>query len=378
MRMNEVAPMAASLRNRIAAWARLLFQAGVTVFGFVVSLHWITKQDLTDFMAFYGAAQRTLAGASPYGFYPTTAGGSVFQSVPWLAWLFAPLTFLPLDLAWWIYYLLNLGLVGVTLFLALAPARLKLTLLEYTLILACALAVSYPCLSFGQVSIIEVAALSVMMVALQRDQLLIAGACLPLALLKPHLILWFLGYAFIYGGRRFRLAGLSSTLLVALAALALQPAWPVEMFSAIVKGAAETSMEFWKYSTLASLFSRDARLGYLVPIVFLPLLFGLRRSLKEHPIQDQLAIVLAFSLATSPYAFAYDLPLLLPALAWLTRQWPRRAVLLWTGMAVLVYFAGFTRLAYLATLLVCALAGITLIVRPLPPRTPAESPSGSA
>jgi hypothetical protein len=150
------------------------------------------------------------------------------------------------------------------------------------------------------------------------------------------------------------------------------------MFSAIVKGAAETSMEFWKYSTLASLFSRDARLGYLVPIVFLPLLFGLRRSLKEHPIQDQLAIVLAFSLATSPYAFAYDLPLLLPALAWLTRQWPRRAVLLWTGMAVLVYFAGFTRLAYLATLLACALAGITLIVRPLPPRTPAESPSASA
>ncbi len=342
------------------AWGRAVFQSVVAVFGFVISLHWITRQDLADFLAFWGAGGRVLAAQSPYGYYPTLNGGSVYQSVPWLAWFFAPLALLPVERAWQIFYLLNLLLVALTLFLAFKEFRIRLDPLAASLILACGLALAYPCLSFGQVSILQVASLALMALALQRGRPVLAGALMPLALLKPHLLLWFIPYALIAGGRRFRLTSLVSTLLLALAALVFQPSWPGEMLQTIFAGQTGTSMETWKYTTLSGLFSLDPKLGLLIPIVFLPVLFWLSRWIKDYPLYSRLAIVLAFSLAASPYSFSYDLPLLLPALAWLTRQWPVRTTLLWTAMAVLIYFFGFQNLAYIITLLVCGLILFTL------------------
>lgn len=376
MRMSaDGLPEQRSARTRAQAWGRAVFQALVAVFGFVVGLHWITRQDLADFLAFWGSGGRVLAGQSPYGFYPTLNGGSVFQSAPWLAWLFAPLALLPVGRAWQIFYLLNLLLVALILYLAFKEFRLRLDPLTAALVLACGLALSYPCLSFGQVSILQVAILALMSLALQRGRPVLAGALLPLALLKPHLLLWFIPYALIAGGRRFRLASLASTLLFALAALALQPSWPGQMLQTIFAGQAGTRMETWKYTTLSGLFSLDPKLGLLIPIVFLPGLFWLSRRIKSFPLDTRLAIVLAFSLAASPYSFSYDLPLLLPALAWLTFQWPARATLLWTAMAVLIYLFGFQNLAYLITLLVCGLILFTLH-RQAPPAglavTPAE------
>ena len=346
-------------------WRRVLYQAFVSVFGLVIGLRWFTRQDLVDFLAFRGAGERVLASQSPYGLYPTVYGGSVFQSVPWLAWLFAPLAVVPVERGWQIFYILNLLLVALTLFLAYKEFRLRLNPLEITLILACGLVVASICLSFGQVSIIEVAVLTVMSLALQRGKPVLAGALMPLALLKPHLLLWFLGYAVIVGGRRFRLASLVSTLLVSLVALFLQPAWPMEMLQTILAGQAGTSMETWKYTTLSGLFNLDPKFGLLVPVLFLPGLFWLSSRIKRFPVFTRLVIVMAFSLAASPYAFSYDLPLLLPALVWLTREWSGQKNLLWTAMAGLIYLFDFSNLAYLATLLVCGLIVIRL-VRPAP------------
>lgn len=342
------------------AWGLAVFQGVVAVFGFVIGLHWITRQDLADFLAFWGAGGRVLASQSPYGYYPTLNGGSVFQSVPWLAWLFAPLALLPVGRAWQIFYLLNLLLVALTILLAFKEFRIRLNPLAATLVLACSLALAYPCLSFGQVSILQAAILSLMALALQRGRPVLAGALMPLALLKPHLLLWFIPYVLITGGRRFRLASLASTLLLALVALVFQPSWPGEMLQTILAGQAGTRMETWKYTTLSGLFSLDPKLGLLIPIVFLPVLFWLSRRIKDYPLYSRLAIVLGFSLAASPYSFSYDLPLLLPALVWLTQQWPARTTLLWTAVAVLIYLLGFQNLAYLVTLLVCGLILFTL------------------
>lgn len=344
-----------STGTRARAWGLVVFQGVVAVFGFVVGLHWFTRQDLADFLAFWGAGGRVLSGQSPFGYYPTLNGGSVFQSVPWLAWLFAPLALLPVGRAWQIFYILNLLLVALILYLAFKEFNLRLDPLTATLVLACGLALSYPCLSFGQVSILQVAILALMAAALQRGRPYLAGALMPLALLKPHLLLWFIPYMFITGGWRFRLASLASTLLFSLIALAFQLSWPGEMLQTILAGQAGSRMETWKYTTLSGLFSLDPKLGLLIPIVFLPVLFWLSRRIKDYPLCSRLAIVLAFSLAASPYSFSYDLPLLLPALVWITQQWPARTTLLWTAVAVLIYLLGFQNLAYLVTLLVCGL-----------------------
>jgi hypothetical protein len=66
----------------------------------------------------------------------------------------------------------------------------------------------------------------------------------------------------------------------------------------------------------------------------------------------------------SPYAFAYDLPLLIPALLWLSRRWSTRMTVIWSILAGIAAFAGFSGFSYFATLLVSGLIVLKLVVLP--------------
>jgi len=77
-----------------------------------------------------------------------------------------------------------------------------------------------------------------------------------------------------------------------------------------------------------------------------------------------LSIALVLSLVTAPYAFAYDLPLLLPALVWLCLPWSERSIILVFAVAYVAILAGFTGISYAAMLAIAILAVGRAMIQP--------------
>lgn len=341
--------------GRPQKWLIFIGQTLSSILFFTIGFSIFYTTKLIDFLAFYGAGLNIRSFESPYGSYVTGVGISVFQSFPWLAWLFVPLTLFPVSLAFRIYFFINVGLLLLVFVLLWKVEKITLSPINYIYIFACGLAISYYCLGFGQVTIIQLAALTIMMVALQRGHDTLAGALFPLILIKPHLIIWLLFCLLLLGRWRFIICGIVSTVLVSIAGLIFQPGWPMEMITTFINGQAKSTMESWKFMTFPGLLSLPPIYGLLVLPLSIPGLLWLRGRIKPFPFSTQFAIWLAFSLATSPYAFAYDLPLLFPALIWLSRPWSLFTALIWFAFAATVTLTGFSGGTYLIAIATCVL-----------------------
>jgi len=334
----------------------------LTVFWLSWGLSEVFRNQLIDFLAFVGAGRRVFTLQSPYAAYQTAFGNSVFQTVPWLAWLFAPFALMPIGQAWLIFISLNASLLLFSIAIIGLTGPSKLSPLNFAYILGCGSAVSYYCFAFGQVTIFQLSILSTMIISLQHNKRILAGALMPLALVKPHLMLWFIVSAFFIGGRRFVASSILATILFSAVAFIWQPQWPFDLLNTFISGQASSTMESWKFSTLTGLFSVSPSYGLLVLPLSFPALSWIRRKAGKLAAGSQLGIALAFSLATSPYAFAYDLPLLIPALIWLSRPWSNLMAFIWTLLAAIVFFSGFSGNSYLATLITCVLIVRKLIM----------------
>jgi hypothetical protein len=363
--------------QKIPKVAAGLMQLILTIFWAARGLSTIFITHQVDFLAFIGAGHRFLSFQSPYGFYPTVFGASIFQSVPWLAWLFSPLALLNIDQAWLIFVALNACLLLIIIILIGISESVKLSPINFTYVYACVLAISYFCLAFGQVTILQVAVLSIMIVALKRGNQIIAGVLMPLVLIKPHLIIWFLFSIFTSGKRQFIVSSILSTILISAVSFALQPSWPIEMVKTFVAGQTISTMENWKFSTLAGILSLPPIYGFLVLPMSIPFLIWLRRRTSRFPFGSQLTIGLAFSLAISPYAFTYDLPLLIPALIWLSQGWTWRMAFVWTLIAAFSVMSGFTGVSFVVTLITCTLIVIKVIVSTGTPQSIPSSENGN-
>jgi len=67
-----------------------------------------------------------------------------------------------------------------------------------------------------------------------------------------------------------------------------------------------------------------------------------------------LSLALALSLLSAPRAYAYDLPLLLPALIWVTAAGFRSTLWIWIVAGLMPLLAAYVSSSYLVTLMVCA------------------------
>jgi hypothetical protein len=321
-----------------------------------------------DFLAFMGASKRYLSGLSPYGFYPTDHGTPVFQSFPWVVWLFLPISWMDLDQAWILFTILNGAVLLLIILLAASLQEKKFLPVDLLLLFACGLTLSYLCLVTGQLTLLQAGVAVLMMAALERNKPVLAGALVPLILIKPHLVIWFLVSVYVRSGKRFLTASLLSAGLFFGTALALQPTWPADMIQIILSGQMASTTEDWKFATLTGLLHIPPWVGFLVLPVSLPLLFFIQRRMKGQPISAQMAAALAFSLAASPYAFAYDLPLLIPALLWLTPRLSLGTAVLWLAAAAIPIITGYSGAAYILTILTCGLILIVVLRSPPVPQ----------
>lgn len=352
------------ISNRIRKAVIVLVQLALINFYAFLAATTFFMSELVEFVAFTGAGRKTLALESPFGSYVTAHGASVFQSVPWLAWLFVPLALLPLHPAWLLFVSLNIGLLLGIFIVNLSKEAKGLSPLNLIYLFSCVLVLSYSSLAFGQVTILQLWVITLVIVFLQRGNQTWAGMLMPFVLIKPHLVIWFLIYCFALGKRRFVMTSILAILLISAAAFALQPTWLFDLFDAFLAGQAQSTMESWRFSTLAGLFSLPPIYGLVVLPLAIPALFWVRRRTMGLSIKAQLAIALAFSLATSPYAFAYDLPLLLPCWFLLSRRWSCRALLFWTLGTAFVIGVGFRGFSYVVTLATCALIVVKLVRSP--------------
>ncbi|MEM8859082.1 MAG: glycosyltransferase family 87 protein [Chloroflexota bacterium] len=153
----------------------------------------------TDYMMFYSAGstlaegaqsklydfeyqnekQLEILGREPDGFF-------AYINLPFLAWAYAPLSYLPYEFSFLAWCIINLGLLYAALnFLGLP----KVFWLSLTFVPV------FSNVSFGQNAFISLFALSLIYYFWKQDKLFFAGFCLALLLYKPQ---WVLGIGFLW------------------------------------------------------------------------------------------------------------------------------------------------------------------------------------
>lgn len=330
---------------------------------YLLSTFWVIRylpenfqQHLVDFKAFYGAAKKLLLGVTPYGLYQTAVGASSFQSPIWLSWLFIPLTLFNTEQAFLIFEILNLLLYLVILIIIFKWHSTKISFLDFFFFWGCSLVLSFLTQQFGQVTIIQLAAIVAMIYTLNNDKPIIAGMLFPLVLIKPHLVVFFCFVALKRGGRKMLLAGIGSLVIFVLIGEVIEKYWILDMIKTIIGGQQSSEMEWYKFMTLAGLFSKPLSVGILIWLITLPFLIFLDYRFRSLPNITWLPVALALSLATAPYAFAYDLPLLLPSLVWLCLPLSTMTILIAFVVTLIPMLVGFSGISYISVLIVTLLS----------------------
>jgi hypothetical protein len=342
------------MHKRIAPQQLVLGIASVLLVATVVIVAGSITAPL-DFTVYYRAAARLLHGAPLYSSLDAVPG-LFYQYVPWCAWLFIPLALLPFEVAWWLYIVLNLGLLALAFTLLIRTYLLALKPAEALFLYGQAAVICLLLLGVGQITLFPLTAAVLMIAAIHAGRYGLAGLAFPLLLIKPQLVLLFAPAVLWRGGRRTMLSSLAALGLCVVVATIWLPTWPSDMMASIQEVQAIDNQEahVWKFTTLPFLLSLPGRAAEVLALGLLVAGAALAYRLRGLPHASWLALVLALSLAVAPYAYAYDLPLLLPALLWLTPRLSSRTLLLWAGVMVIPILALYSSGAYLATVLVIA------------------------
>ena len=309
--------------------------------------------DLLDFRIFYEAGRRVLSGRSPYDWYGPHR--LPFQSFPWLAYLVLPLSLLPIDVAWLVFVVLNLTLLVVIVVRLQRCLGYRLQPLQSAALCSAALLMNLLLLRVGQVTMLQLSAIVMMMLLIDAEHPALAGLAFPIVLIKPHLVLLVAPALLWRGGRATFGVSIGTTAILAALATAEFPTWPNDLVRIAAAGQARNDFLVWNFTTLPALLGLPRQWNYAGSLVLLPLGAFAAWKIRALPAVAWLSAVLALSLLAAPYSFAYDLPLLLPALLWLTPSWSSRTIALWAAAAGIPALTAYSSGAYLVTVLISIL-----------------------
>jgi hypothetical protein len=212
----------------------------------------------------------------------------------------------------------------------------------------------------GQMSYLVLGAAMLVVFLLAREQKYLAGLCLPLLLLKPHLFLIFIPLVLWMGGWKTFLTGALASLSLFGIEFLITPDWVRQMLGLLTHGAGKFDTNAaWEFTTLPSLLGLGqnylgiANILVTALLIIIAALVVIRfRFLQKIPL---LSLALAASLFCAPRANAYDLVLLIPAMIWLSEKWSIKTALIWAAAALIPFLAHFSAGSYLVTLMVFAL-----------------------
>jgi hypothetical protein len=351
-------PLPRRLLRPLAHLLLLLVSVGIIV----AVYRYGTRSDLLDFTIYYGAGERVRNGLSPYtGYGPYLLP---FQYVLWIAWLFAPLSLLPIQTAWRLYMGITLVLMAVCFFLLKRLHRVDVPASLLALFYALSLVMCLLLFRVGQVGAIQLLTVVLIIVALDARRPVLAGLLVPLVIIKPQLVVLFLPAMWIRGGRATFAASIAALAVMSTLATLVNPTWLREMMDIIAAGQARNDTLVWYFTTLPGLLGRPRTFNLPAALALFPIGAWILWRLRALPVAPWLSIAAALSLLVAPYSFAYDLLLLIPALLWLTSRWRSAAIWLWFAVAAIPWLDEYSGASYLVTLAVVGLSLHTLMAPP--------------
>lgn len=311
--------------------------------------------DWHDFDVFYRAASFALAGKSIY----TTSGqyNLPFWYLPWTAWFYIPYAIFPKQIALFLYQMTSvISIVGVIHFLT-EYYKPRFKLLDKVLIFALLIPMSLQLILVGQMDYIFLGLLVIVIWGVQNKKEILVGILYPFLLTKPHLIVPFTFFLFLRMPKRTLWVSVVFSAAMLLLETILQPGWHLEMFRLLdVSGQRIDGLAF---TTFPSMLGRQenwigtANLPLTLLLILLAMLVLWKfRALSTVPF---LSFALAASLFCAPRAYAYDIPMLIPALVWLTAKEFKSTAWIWVVVALIPIITWFSSATYLSTLLVCLL-----------------------
>lgn len=332
------------------AFVLLAFIAGLFILNYGM-----TEMEWQDFYVFYGAAKAILSDDSLYQI--TGVHRLPYWYFPWTAWIFIPFTLWAESVALVVYKV-------VFVLCAILAVNSLVTFYDPTfgfwgklLILSSIISMSLQTMIVGQMEYILLGLIIATMYAIDRNRFLLAGILIPFLWTKPHLLIIFTLAAFWLGGIRLILTTGITTAFMLLVETIRKPGWYFEMFDLLKNGQARTDGPI--FTTLPNLLGLQenwvgtGNLSITILLIVIAVLAIWRfRYLAPVPF---LSLALGASLFCAPRAYAYDLPLLIPAMIWITAKDFRSTSWIWIVAGVLPPLVRYSASTYLLTLLVVLL-----------------------
>jgi hypothetical protein len=312
----------------------------------------LTHSDWHDFDVFYFAAKAALNGNSIYivvGKYNLP-----FWYFPWTAWFYIPFAILPKEFALIIYQ-------SITIISAVAVVNslthsysLHLQVIDKLLMLSLLGLMSLQVFIVGQMEYILLGLIVITMYAVENKRDILAGLLLPILWTKPHLLIIFTLFIFWRAGKRaLGVSIIASVLMLGIQTL-LNPGWHLEMLNLLKAG--QQRKDGLEFMTLPSLFGlRENWVGTAnlpFTIVLIILAFAVVWKYRALPSMPLLSLALTASLFCAPRAYAYDLPLLIPGLIWITEKNFKSSLLIWLCATLFPPLMRFSAESYLVVIMV--------------------------
>lgn len=342
--------------SRLKHFLFAIFVILTSLLGLSVATLVMTRSDWHDFDVFYHAASAALAGKSIYiivGQYNLP-----FWYLPWTAWFYIPYAIWPKQTGLLLYQATSVisAILVVNSLSRYYQPNFKFQ--DKILILAFLAPMSLQLIMVGQMDYILLGLLMCIIWAADQKKDILVGILYPFLLTKPHLIIPFSIFLFWRSGKRAFLVSIFFSLVMLLVETMLSPDWYLEMFQRLQEsGQRVDGLPFATFPSLLGLQENwigTANLPLtLLLITFAILVLWKFRSLSTVPF---LSLALAASLFCAPRAYAYDLPMLIPAMIWLTARDFNLRWWLWVCVGIFSIFALFSSNIYWITLLVFGLS----------------------
>lgn len=330
----------------VAVCIALVFSIYLTIFTFLNSTLW-------DFSVFNESAQRATSNNNIY----TTYGDEKlpYWYFPWLAWFFIPIAIFPRDVAEIIFLGLSLLSMATSIHFLSNVYYPAMPLSFKGLIISSTLIMSWLLFKVGQMDFLILGLTVWMIFLIEKNKGFRAGLLFPVLLFKPHLVLIFIPFVLIRGGKPFFKSALLSTGVLSLLSFLTIPDWPIQMLNMLRQSGQRTD-NYWGFTTLPTLLGLQENWSGTanIPLIFAMLIvsFLVVWKYRNLPTIPLLSLALAASLLCAPRAYSYNLPFILPAMLWLSDNDNPWTHVLWISTGVIALVSLFSTRSYIIVIIV--------------------------
>ena len=308
----------------------------------------ITHSEPHDFGVYYYSAKAAIHGEMIYDVF-----GPIdlpYWYFPWLAWFYIPFAFFSPEVAYTLYIAISLLCAFITINYLTTRMIPNSSLAERIYVFCMSLVICWLLFRVGQMDFILLAVAVLVIYFIENGKTQLAGLLVPVLLFKPHLFVIFLPAALLKGKKWFVLSSVLVCVLLLVISFVVIPDWPLQMVGQLAESGQRTDNN-WNFTTLPNMLGLQENWSGTanLPITFVLILIGLITMWKLRTLQTFpfLSLALAASLFCAPRAYSYNLPLLIPAMVWVSSDLPKPILLFfWFGAVSIAFLFRFSTGTY--------------------------------